>query len=682
MNFDESLAKHIQHIRTYYENIIGGLPCYVYWKDKDFVYLGCNDLTAQLLHLPTRHAIVGKTDYDFGWEEDVVDSYRTIDMEIVHKGEAILNIEETVIIDEKLIYLLVNKEPLFNEHNEIIGILGISIDITDRKRMENDLLQAKIAAEAASLAKTEFIANMGHDIRTPLTGIIGLSQHLEEEIQTLEGKEWAKQVHESGKQLLGLLNGVLDLITADIASEDNVRQAPFNIRQLMHDVLELERPAVTAHQLLIESHIDEKIPPILVGDEMKLHRILLNLAGNAIKFTKEGHIELNARLLSQSHDEAKIEFAVKDTGIGIPDNLQQRVFDQFFKISPSYKGLYVGNGIGLHIVQKYVALLGGEIKLASQVSVGTTFSFVLSLKVGNQLTELTSALSNERAGFNRTINESTPLIETKSIRVLLVEDNIPSLSVINIMMKKLTPNVSTAVNAELAFELMKSHLFDLVITDIGLPGHSGDELSTMIRALEKDEQRVPAVIVGLTGHAMYDIQKRCLDAGMNYIYSKPIAFESLKKLTQSLVIHQEKSTITHQPASSGALGEDLPYSENELFELDQYPILDMQLALKNLGSETIAHDIFNSLITEGISDDLAVIQQAHDRGDWKTVEKLAHKMKGGACYGTVRLYYALLYMERYLKASHMRCVEALYSQMLNVIEETMTFLKAFLIEKM
>lgn len=523
----------------YLENIIRFSPGFMYLKDKHFHYLMCNENFSKAAGLASPSEILGLTDYDLSWGKTEADIFRKTDVEAL-SGISKINFEEPQLqSDGQTRIVLANKIPLYDNQNRLIGILGNYIDITDRKDMENDLLQAKIAAEVASLAKTKFIANMGHDIRTPLTGIIGLSQYLEEKIHSPQGKECAKQVHESGMQLLNLLNGVLELITADVANEDSVTSVPFDLRRVLNDVIELERPAVTARHLAIELYIDEIIPPVLIGDDMKLHRILLNLIGNAIKFTKKGHVELNSRLFSMVDDEVNIEFSVKDTGIGIPEDLQHRVFDQFFKISPSYKGLYVGNGIGLHIAQKYVALLGGKISLASQVGVGTTFTFNLPFKISKKQNDLTLLTLQKMRGLNKAIVKSSQSLDTKSFRTLLVEDNIPSLNVISLMMKKITNNVTTAANAELALEFVDKQPLDLIITDIGLPGYSGDELSLKIRALEKERSRTPAIIVGLTGHAMHDIRQKCLDSGMNDVYSKPITFQALKKMVEKFMPQNE-----------------------------------------------------------------------------------------------------------------------------------------------
>ncbi len=477
---------------------------------------------------------------------------------------------------------------------------------------------------------------------------------------------------------------MLDLITVDAATEDTVLQESYDVRQVIDDILELERPAVIARQLGIESHIDESIPYFVVGDKMKLHRILLNLAGNAIKFTKVGRIEINAKLLSVQDDTVNIEFAVMDTGIGIPDELQDKVFDRFFKVSPSYKGLYTGNGIGLHIAQKYVALMGGEIRLASEVGVGTTFSFVLPMIIGQKPDHDADPAKQTQPIAQKAIASVMKTVEPvltqgtqlNKPQVLIVEDNTAVMRVLMSMVQKYDVQVSSAVNAELAYQLVQSHPYDLIITDVGLSGKQGDELTAMIRAFEQDSQRQPTTIVGVTGHAVGEITQACLDAGMNMVYRKPIAPHVLKALIEAIM--PTDSEIKGASLADEALGVDLPKNEAELFEVNYYPLLDVDLAVHLLGSEAVARDIFKSLKAEGIDAELALIKVAHAQGHWDEVEALAHKMKGGAVFGTVRLHYALLYMERYRKAGHSRCLERLYSQMLQVIDDTIAYLDEWL----
>jgi two-component system, OmpR family, aerobic respiration control sensor histidine kinase ArcB len=667
------------------DNILKYAPDWIYWKDVNSIHLGCSELFSKVAGFKNREEMIGKSDYECAWGNRA-EKYNLDDAEVIRSGKPKLNIEDTVLLnDGREITVISNKVPLRNSDGQIIGILGIATDITNRKNMEEDLRQAKEAAEAANHAKTEFIANMGHDIRTPLTGIIGMSHILENEVQHASEKEHATIIHQSGEQLLGLLNGVLDLITVDATNEDMVLHESFDVRRVILDVIELEQSAVEAKHLKIETHVDEAIPPFLISDKMKLHRIILNLVGNAIKFTQEGHIEINAQLQSIEDNGAKIIFSVKDTGVGIPDELQDKVFDRFFKVSPSYKGLYTGNGIGLHIAQKYVDLMGGDIQLESTLGVGTTFSFTVSMNIGQtpEHEEHTAPIEFLKAASPAPLERdelkppTQPSLNTNPnlYQVLLVEDNAPALYVLNMMMKPFDAQISTAIDAEDALDLVKSHSFDLIITDLGLPGQSGDEMTLLIRALEHEHHLKPATIIGLTGHALGEITKQCLDAGMNEVYRKPMRPEVLKNLMDKLMVPKQKpeSFAKEAPSISG-LGMDLPNTERQLFEMNEYPIVDMNVAIKLLGNEEMVRTIFFSLKDQGITADLAIIKKAHETGDWVTIEHYTHKIKGGACYGTVRLYHALLYMERYLKAGHTHCAEELYVQMLRVIDETLVYL--------
>lgn len=692
-------------------NIIDNLPGHVYWKNKDSVYQGCNLAQAKSAGLTSQNEIIGKTDYQMPWSNEA-DILRESDLMVMNSRETLTREEASKLANSDQVSMFLSKKtPLFDESGDVVGILGISFDITDRKKMEEELHLAKEAAEAASHAKTEFIANMGHDIRTPLTGIIGMSHILEEEASLPDEKEHANMINTSGEQLLGLLNGVLDLITVDASTEDTVLHESFDVRKIINDLIELEHPAIAARQLDIKSHVDESIPNYVVGDKMKLHRILLNLIGNAIKFTKVGHVEINAHLCSIQNDQVKIEFSVKDTGIGIPEELQDKVFDRFFKVSPSYKGLYTGNGIGLHIAQKYVDLLGGEIRLASSVGVGTSFNFVLPMKVGQKLehedNESTGdePISRQLKSEISTTPVCTPkspkqLVNSNQFQVLLVEDNMIALNVLIAMVKHFDAQVSTAVSAELAFDLVKLQPFDLIITDVGLPGKQGDELTAMIRVFEKEKGRKPVPIIGCTGHTAIELHQTYMDAGMNEVYTKPMTTEKMNTLMDTYghpsvvesatpinveknkkASNQNNDIVSNKknasPTAGGALGPDLPDTEDQLFEINQYPLLDLQVGIEIFEDEAVARQIIKVVKNESIMPDLPDLLNAYRLNNWCEVERLAHKMKGGACYGTVRLYYALMYMERYKKAGHTRCLETLYTQMIDTINDTFVRLDAF-----
>lgn len=665
----------IEKENIYLNSIIENLPQLVYWKDKNRIYQGCNKYAAELLNLKSPADIIGKSDNDFAWSAQRIQSLQKVDELIIEKGISSV-VEDAIPVNGDIKIYLTSKTPLRNKEGEIIGILGISTDIADRKRMEIDLRVAKDKAEVASQAKTEFIANMGHDIRTPLAGIIGMAHILKNEVASSRAKEHAKIIYESGDQLLELLNGILDLISADSLIEESLPLEVFDLHDVIQDVIELEYAAVISRCLVFNKNIDESIPQYLLGDKMKLHRILLNLVSNSIKFTEKGSVALNVRLHSRDGDEVKIEFSVQDTGIGIAQELQDKVFDRFYKISPSYKGIYSGNGIGLNIVQKYVSLLGGELQLSSQIGVGTTFSFVIPLKIDQVSNMKKPSPLPSKVLLAKTPSKtySNQPVKFNQLRILLVEDNIPVLTIMKIMLEEYEAQVMTALDAESAYQFVLSSDFDLVITDLGLPGKSGDELTSMIRAFEQEQHRQPMMIVGLTGHALGQITQRCLDAGMNEVYRKPMQSQALKALLESLLLPIDEGNED----IAGVLGEDLPDTEQQLFEIDKYPLLDLQVAIQTLGNESVARMILKTLKKDGVTDDLVLIKEAYVRSDWVTIEKLSHKIKGGACYGTVRMYYALLYMERYIKAGHTRCLKPLYDQMIRVIDESMRCLDGWL----
>lgn len=271
--------------------------------------------------------------------------------------------------------------------------------------------------------------------------------------------------------------------------------------------------------------------------------------------------------------------------------------------------------------------------------------------------------------------------DSKKARVLLVEDNAMALMALKVQMLPLDAEIFEASDGESAIELIKTHPFDLIITDIGLPGISGDELVNNVRLLEKQTGLLPQTIYGLTGHETNSaIAKRCMDVGINKIIQKPMTPRILKEIMLPF-FSNGSSKISKEDGSSNtqvgqvSLGADLPQAESKLFEINQHPLFDMRTAINALGSEELVFVLLQDFKNDLLNGDLIRIKQSHASGDWETLEKLTHKIKGGACYGTVRLYYALLYLERYLKAGYTNCAEILYQQMLGVIEETTDYLE-------
>lgn len=679
----KNTLEYVKNIYRYMENIIAQIPVSVYWMNKDCVYLGCSNSMAKLLNLKSRHDMVGKTYADL-FDEKSTSHYKKVDRTVMDEGIP-LNLEEPLYYPDgtKKIYLS-NKVPLHDLDGKIIGMLGISVDITDRKKMEEELKKAKEAAETANRAKTEFLANMSHDIRTPLTGVIGLSGILENTLQNPEQKEDAHLLHDSGEELLSLLNDILDDVRADHMLENDINEEVFYLHQCIQDLIRLELPTTKLKHLGLQVDIEANVPPYIISDRKKIYRILLNLLGNAIKFTQSGHITIKVKCLDIKASSVHLQFSVADTGIGIPKKLQAQVFDRFFRVTPSYKGLYPGHGLGLHIANSYVSLLGGHITLTSEEGVGSTFNFDLECKVGQgQETVKKPTITPEGKPFVP-LHESHASPNSVSVpHLLLVEDNAIALKVLESLISSGGYRFTSASDGEQALKLAKSMTFDLVITDIGLPGISGNELTRLIRDWEKALNKTPLPIFGLTGHARESAKPECMACGMNDVFTKPINLamvqEIINKFGVSIVSDQSQVPSKDNTDQSGKLGVGLPDTEDELFQLDAYPVFDIKFALQQVNDLSLFFQIIKDSISDNAQEDTRKMEQAYAQKDWSQIEKIAHKLKGGAVYiGTRRFQYACQYFEQYYKAGHRSLLDKLYDQLININRETNEALEKWL----
>lgn len=666
------------------------LPAPIYWEDVNSVLLGGNEAVFTATGAMLADAYVGKTLFEL-YPADMAAHIKRHNEEVMRTGKVLAQ-EEAIrdIATGELKYFTAIKAPLRDDEGNIIGIVGTSIDITEQKNLHNDLKRAKENAESANQAKTEFIANMSHDIRTPLSGIIGMSRFLEEKAVDLEEKQYALWVNESGEQLLKLLNGVLDVISAAHLSEEDIMANCFSLRQNIEDIVQLERPTIHEKNLEFKVDIDKRIPDYIICDRFKLNRILLNLIGNAIKFTQKGYIKLSIKQVRHSEKSVKLKFSVRDTGPGIPSSLQSKVFEQFYRISPSYKGDHHGHGIGLHIAEKYVTLLGGQIQLESVEGKGTTFFFTIPLRMG-QKDAIEDSLPTTQPKKEKKaaqmiskphVKEDLPPIYLDSTAtLLLVEDNEIALRMIEMNAKKSGCHYVSATNGEEALELAKSKKFDLIVTDIGLPGLSGNELTRKIRQWEKNLNKEPIPIIGLTAHGLTEAKNESLNAGMNQVLSKPIKLSVLESVLFQFLPQLFNKTSAIESEKT-ALGEDLPATKEKLFALDSYPLLDSKEGISNLGNEKILRDLLNSMISQEIPSTLKRLEEAHARLDWALIEKLAHHFKSGALYcGTIRLKYACQYVERYHKAGHRELLDKLYHQLIKVLHETEEHIRHWLQQK-
>ena len=365
---------------AYLKKIIDLLPGHVYWKDKNLHYLGCNLQQAKSLGFESAEEIVGKTDYDLSSEKDAK-AFEIIDRSVIENQKMVEAEEEIVYADGRRAVVLSKKVPFFDDNNKIAGIIGISVDITDRKQIEESLKAAKENAEATSKAKSAFILNIQHDIRTPFNSLYLSTEYLYSIEEAAEKKEMLGFMLQSTKRLLDYCNEIIAFGQA-ITNGIVLHEKKFNLFELIQSMIDAEMVGAKLKKLLLAFHIDESVPRAVVGDSFALERILISLISNSIKFTEEGSIKLTVSYIkSLSNREVILRFAVEDTGIGIPKDKQPILFEMFAKVHYSNTETYQGQGLGLFLAKECVEKMGGDIELQSEEGRGTTVRFDVPFRI-------------------------------------------------------------------------------------------------------------------------------------------------------------------------------------------------------------------------------------------------------------------------------------------------------------
>jgi two-component system, OmpR family, aerobic respiration control sensor histidine kinase ArcB len=366
---------------TALDNIVATMPGHLYWKDTKGIYRGCNDRQAKSLGLRYGHEVIGKSDLELPWPDEDAKKFQENDRKIMKSGKSKV-FEEYALVDGKKAIVLSHKSPLLDHNGNIKGILGISLDITKLKETEKNLEIKKLEAERANQLKTEFIRNMEHDIRTPFVGVYGMINLLAERETDSEKKSILSDVSLCAKELLDYCDSILDFSKIEAQSFPVVAKT-FNLKKLVDSVMTIESIAAKHKKLNFSLNYDNELPPVVIGDPYRLKRILINLISNAIKFTKEGFVRLSVSVSRQIPETRNliVNFSVSDSGIGIPKDKKELIYERFTRVVPSNKGLYKGQGLGLRIVKQFVDELDGDIHLKSEVGEGSTFTIFLALKI-------------------------------------------------------------------------------------------------------------------------------------------------------------------------------------------------------------------------------------------------------------------------------------------------------------
>jgi PAS domain S-box-containing protein len=664
---DESYWKSLDFI---YE-LIDQIPAGVFWKDRNSTFVGCNKFFAHLANIDDPRDIVGKTEFELPWGKYQASNYIADDQEVIVTGQPKINIEEKITLNEgNEVCVLTNKLPLFNKQGQAVGILGVFHDITKRKNMELSLENAKQKAELANRVKTEFIANMSHDIRTPLTGVIGMSQYLHEIINEFHVKQYARWIYESGEQLLGLLNSILDIVSVDEMQEDDLQSEYFNLDVLLNQLIKLNKPAGVNKGINLELNFPSQIPVVLLGDQKKLHRVLLNLLSNAIKFTESGSVKLSCQLIAFELDQALIEFRVSDSGIGIPEELQEQVFDRFYKAHPSYQGVFKGYGLGLHIAKKYVELMGGVLNIESEPTLGSCFHFQLNFLVPE--THIASEFSSDNSP--QTIK--TNLTTDKPFKILLVEDNKIARKMLEVFCHGLGIEVEGYESSKLALESFKNNNYDFIITDLGLPDHSGYEFTRLIRAFEEKHKLTKIPIVGLTAHSHSIVKNKCLQSGMQDVVSKPITKETLVSLLSTYTKQTFTTDVNHTEKASIPICLHL---DHEVQDYQQIPLFDLEKCNAKGIKLTAVKELVMLFLQQDLRPNVEYCIELEQDQNLTALVDVVHKIRGGASYcSTLRLYKVSEKLESLFMENETEKAKKLFPIWILVLQQTIISLDKWL----
>src|SRR5579883_3051415 len=514
---EETLARERNLLRALMDN----LPDHIFVKDTASRFLMANAATLRSLGASRQEEVLGKTDFDF-LEREVAEQFHHDEQEVCRSAQPLMNHEE-LLIDHagQRKWLVTTKVPLRDSSGEIFGMVGMSHDISDRKKMEEQWRRAKETAEIANRAKSEFLARMSHEIRTPMNGILGMTELALDTALTAEQREYLQMVKTSADGLLTVINDILDFSKIE-AGKLELDPIDFELRDMLTDTVRTLSLRAYAKNLELACHVDANVPEFLVGDPVRLRQVLLNLVGNAIKFTEHGEVVVRVRLADATGKatetspvalkpggDIELHFAVTDTGIGIPPEKLPYIFDAFMQADSSTTRKYGGTGLGLTISGRLVEIMGGRLRAESTPGEGSTFYFSLRLKLQD--------LSPSRLLPRRPS-------DLQELRVLVVDDNATNRRILEDLLSSWLMKPMAVENARMALDELEAAAkadapFPLVLLDAHMPGEDGFTLASAIRA--RPHLGAPGLVL-LSSASRVGDRERCEKLCIHQRLTKPV----------------------------------------------------------------------------------------------------------------------------------------------------------------
>lgn len=430
--------------------------------------------------------------------------------------------------DTSIFWCVFNGVRLELVSGDIVAVWTV-IDITARKQAEQQLRSAKEAAEAANSAKSAFLANMSHEIRTPMNGIIGMTHLLQTTVITSEQGHYLENIENSANSLTTLISDILDLSKIE-SGKLELEYSDFSLRRCIRELLASQQFQIQHKELMVQTDIAGNVPDILRGDQLRTRQILLNLIGNAIKFTEQGSITITARLIAQQDDLALIRLSISDTGIGMSPQQKERIFAPFEQADNSITRKFGGSGLGLAICQRLIELMGGRIWAESTEGNGSSFHIEMRFFI-------------PESSATQLVADNTPLSEPvtrQNLNILLAEDNKVNAEFIVKILGRTGHRITAVENGQQVLELLQHQRFDCILMDIQMPVLGGDAATQIIREQELGTgEHIP--IIALTAHAMTDERMRLLNQGFDAHVSKPVdisfLISELERVTSAQLNH-------------------------------------------------------------------------------------------------------------------------------------------------
>jgi two-component system, OmpR family, aerobic respiration control sensor histidine kinase ArcB len=582
INKKSEQEQQAQRLSTLLRSIIDASPDLIYYRNEEGRFAGCNRVAEQMTG-KTEAELIGLTPHQV-YDEELARQVVQSDHEVLESNAGITEELWLRFADGRKRYYEMRKVPFFDKEGNRLGLLAFGRDITERK-------QSQVALEKASRDKTAFIATISHELRTPLNGIVGLSRMLRDTQLTDEQYGWVSTIYASAITLGNIFNDIIDL---DKLGRDKLELSlkTVNLKDFFAELSSIIQLLVADKNLSFQTHMDEPLPDFVEADGTRLRQVLWNLLFNAVKFTQKGSISFSMTAAKPKQGICEVVFKVADTGVGIPEQELDKIFAMYYQVQHPDHQSATGTGIGLAICKQMVDLMGGEIRVSSEVGKGTCFSVVLPLAVSTRPAQLAE-------------------LKVSGLKILLVEDIELNVMVAKALLEKLGQSVEVAMTGQEALDMARKQQYDLILLDIQLPDMNGFDVASK---LHEEELVTGTPIVALTANVI-KARQEYLDQGMDDVISKPIKKSRVIEVFNNLFCDSEQ----------------LPQLEEKAQQSKAESVLDLemlQMLVDTIGAEMLTTSV--NVFNQSIPQYMEILMTNLSAKDKEEVCSQAHKIKGAA----------------------------------------------------